>query len=92
MIETLYDAAARAGLLVAARVGGTEVYVDFRAPDEVLLNGLAVGRDYAMTYLASRLPLLAVGDAVEIAGQTYRVREITAVGDGSEHHATLTHP
>lgn len=89
-VEALYEAAARSGLLVPAKVGSTEVHVDFRAPDEVLLDGLAVGRHYAMTYPASRLPGLAEGSVVEIAGQSYRVREITAVGDGSEHRASLT--
>ena len=30
------------------------------------------------------------GNTLEIAGQTYRVREVRAIGDGSECRATLT--
>jgi hypothetical protein len=94
LIERLYDAAASAGLLTLAKVGSDEssieVFVEFSAPDEHLLDGLAIGRDYRMRYPASRLPMLAVGNEVEIAGQTYRVREVMDLGDGSEQRATLT--
>ncbi len=40
-IEALYEAAARSGLLVRATVGAVEVDVDFYAPDEDILDGLA---------------------------------------------------
>ncbi len=90
MIEVLYDAAANAGLLTRAVIGGTEVMVDFRAPDEDVLDGLGVSRNHTIRYPVSRLPLLAAGNTLEIAGQTYRVREITAMGDGSEARASLT--
>lgn len=89
-IESLYDAAASAGLLTRAVVGGKEVMVDFRAPDEGVLEGLGVSRNHHMRYPLSRLPLLASGDTLEIAGQTYRVREVTALGDGTEARASLT--
>lgn len=90
MVETLYDAAANAGLLTRAVIGGTEVMVDFRAPDEDVLDGLGVSRNHSIRYPVSRLPLLAAGHSLEIAGQTYRVREITAMGDGTEARASLT--
>jgi hypothetical protein len=90
LVETLYDAAANAGLLTRAVIGGSEVMVDFRAPDEDVLDGLGVSRNHTIRYPVSRLPLLAAGHTLEIAGQTYRVREVTALGDGTEARASLT--
>lgn len=89
-VDDIYDAAARSNLLTRAVIGGTEVMVDFRAPDEDVLDGLGVSRNYVIRYPVSRLPLLAAGNALEIAGQTYRVREVTAMGDGTEARASLT--
>lgn len=89
-VGALYDAAANAGLLTRAVIGGTEVMVDFRAPDEDVLDGLGVSRNHTIRYPVSRLPLLAAGNTLEIAGQTYRVREVTAMGDGTEGRASLT--
>lgn len=89
-IEALYDAAASAGLLIRAVSGSLEVMVDFRAPDEDVLDGLSVNRNYTIRYPLSRLPLLTAGDALEIAGITYRVREVSAMGDGTEARASLT--
>lgn len=89
-IDALYDAAARSGLLTRAQVGGVEVMVDFRAPDEDVLDGLAVSRNYAIRYPVGRLPALAAGDTVEVDTQAYRVREVTAIGHGAERRATLT--
>lgn len=89
-VGALYDAAANAGLLARAVIGSTEVMVDFRAPDEDVLDGLGVSRNYTIRYPSSRLPLLAAGNTLEIAGQTYRVREVTAMGDGTEARASLT--
>lgn len=90
MVETLYDAAANAGLLTRAVIGGTEVMVDFRAPDEDVLDGLGVSRNHTIRYPVSRLPNLTAGNTLEIASQTYRVREVTAMGDGTEARASLT--
>lgn len=90
LVETLYDAAANAGLLTRAVIGGTEVMVDFRAPDEDVLDGLGVSRNHSIRYPASRLPNLTAGNTLEIAGQTYRVREVTAMGDGTEARASLS--
>ena len=94
LIERLYDAAANAGLLTLAKVGSeddsVEVFVEFSAPDEHLLDGLATGRDYRIRYPASRLLMLVAGNDVEIGSQIYRVREVMALGDGSERQASLT--
>ena len=89
-VGALYAVAARAGLLALAQVDGRAVPVDFRAPDVVLLDGLVLSHQYTMTYPAAWLPQLGAGSGVDIGGQSYRVREITAVGDGSEQRATLT--
>ena len=89
-VEFLYAAAANAGLLQSASVGGTQVMVEFRATDEDVLGGMAVNRDYAIRYPVSHLPSLASGDTLDIVGHSYQVREITAIGDGTEARATLT--
>lgn len=90
LIEDLYAAAARAGLLVAAEVGGAVVMVDFRSPDEMVLEGLVLSADYSMRFPASALPNLSAGAEVLIADHRYRVRDIRAIGDGSERRAQLT--
>ena len=89
-VEFLYAAATNAGMLKAALVGGAQVMVDFRAPDEDVLGGMGVSRDYAIRYPLSWLTSLAAGNTLTIADQSYRVREITAIGDGTECRATLT--
>lgn len=85
----LYAAAGRAGLLTPAVIGGTEVLVGFRAPDDSVLDGLALSRDYQIEYPSEQLTLSS-GDAVVIAGQSYRVREVRQIRDGSESVATLS--
>lgn len=89
-IEAIYAAAHRAGLLVEARIGGETLAVGFSAPDETVLDGLALSTDYTMRYPATRLPDLAAGDAVVIGLHAYQVRTIRSVGDGSEQLASLT--
>lgn len=85
----LYAAAARAGLLKTAMIGTREVLVDFRAPDEAVLDGLTLSSDYSIRYLTSDL-MLEAGNQLIIDGVAYRVRESRAIGDGAEHRATLT--
>ena len=85
----LYAAAGRAGLLTPAMVGGAEVLVDFRAPDVEVLDGLGLSSDFAIRYPAEDV-VLDTGHELVIGGVTYRVREVRAVGDGSECRATLT--
>ena len=88
-VVTLYEAARNAGLLTAVTVAGTTVHCSFRAPDETVLNGFALSRDYQLYYPASWLTLVA-GNTVEIAGVTYQVRDVRAIGDGSERRASLS--
>ena len=87
-LTDLYSAAGRAGLLTPAVIGGSEVLVDFRAPDVEVLNGLGLSSDYAIRYPASDV-MLDTGHELVIGGVTYRVREVRTVGDGSECRATL---
>ena len=62
----------------------------FTAPDETVLDGLSLSTEYVMTYPASVLVGLAARETVEIDDQMFQVREIRAVGDGSERRATLS--
>lgn len=87
-VEDLYDAAERAGLLTPVAVGAATVHCAFRAPDETVLDGLALARDFELEYAASRAHLTP-GDVVTIAGESYRVREVRAFGDGRECRARL---
>ena len=87
-VSDLYAAAGRAGLLTPAMIGGSEVLVDFRAPDVEVLDGLGLSSDYAIRYPADEV-LLDSGHELVIGGTTYRVREVRAIGDGSECRATL---
>ena len=77
-------------LVLKAEVGGLRVWVDFRAPDEAVLEGLALSADYTLRFPASALPTLAVGEIVTVRGASYRVRDLRAIGDGSERRAALT--
>ncbi|MBS0214036.1 MAG: hypothetical protein JSR26_12815 [Proteobacteria bacterium] len=89
-VVTLYEAARNAGLLTAVTVAGSPpVYCGFRAPDETVLDGFALSRDYQLDYPAAWLTL-AAGDTLEIAGEIYQVREVRAIGDGSERRASLS--
>ena len=88
-LTDLYAAAGRAGLLTPATIGGAAVLVDFRAPDVEVLDGLGLSSDYAIRYPADEV-LLDTGHELVIGGMTYRVREVRAIGDGSECRATLT--
>ncbi len=89
-IEDFYEAAGRSGLLVDAEIDGHTIAVDFRSPDETVLDGLALSADYTIRFPASALPSLAAGDTVSIAGSIYRVRDIRSIGDGSERRASLS--
>lgn len=89
VLTDLYAAAGRAGLLTPAVIGSTEVLVNFRAPEVEVLDGLGLSSDFAIRYPAD-VVMLDTGHELMIGGVTYRVREVRAVGDGSECRATLT--
>ncbi|AKJ30679.1 hypothetical protein AAW51_3988 [Caldimonas brevitalea] len=66
------------------------VPVEFRSPDDTVLDGLALSTDHTIRYPASWLPDLAAGQSLRIGGVSYRVRDVRSVGDGSERRALLT--
>ncbi len=96
LIERLYQAAANAGLTVRCRWlpagGGPDrtQQVGFSAPDDTVLDGLALNTDYAITYPASAFVGLAARDTVVIDGVAYQVRDVRSLSDGSEMRAKLT--
>ncbi|CAK0777470.1 Head-tail adaptor protein [Gammaproteobacteria bacterium] len=94
LIESLYQSAARAGLLVRClwvnSPSPVEAWVGFKAVDEAVLNGLTLSTETTITFPASALPGLLAGAVVEIRGDRYQVREVRSLGDGSERRATLT--
>ena len=85
LVEQVYAAALNAGLLHDCRWQPPDSSpsqshpVGFTAPDETVFDGLA-----------SVFKGLAPRDTVEIDGVIYQVRNIRAVGDGSEMRAQLT--
>lgn len=96
LIERLYQSAANAGLTVRCRwvpAGGGPArtqQVGISAPDDTVLDGLALNTDTTITYPASVFVGLAARDTVVIGGVTYQVRDVRAVADGSEMRAKLT--
>ncbi len=96
LIDTLYTAAVHAGLLHICVWRPSDDSpeqshaVGFTAADASLLDGIALGCEYAMTYPASVFAGLAAREVVQIDGQQYQVREVRSIGDGSEMRAKLT--
>ena len=96
MIDSLYEAAVHAGFLKACVWQPADgappqtQFVGFAAPDDTRLDGLTATTEYVMTYPATAFTTLAVRDTVTIDATTFQVREVRAVGDGSERRARLT--
>jgi hypothetical protein len=96
LVEQVYAAATNAGLLRDCRwqpADGSPMQthaVGFAAPDDTVFDGLASTTDHQMSYPASVFVGLALRDTVEIGSVLYQVRDIRAVGDGSEMRAKLT--
>ena len=95
-ISTLYSAAANAGLLKSCiwrpsdGAPAQRHSVGFFSPDDTVLDGMMLSTDYEMTYPVTAFGGLAVREVVEIGGTTFQVRDIRAIGDGSEIRAKLT--
>ena len=64
-----------------------EVILD--APDEQIIDGRVLSREYAITYESADLAGLAGGASVTVDGTAYTVREVTALDDGKIMRATL---
>jgi hypothetical protein len=93
--DRFYEAAARAGLLKTATWMPADrppqlAAVGFRSPDDSILDGLGVSRDYAITYPDTVFVGLAQGDFLQVGPERFRIRDIRAIGDGSERMATLS--
>lgn len=62
----------------------------FDQPDEEVLSGAVMTREYAITYRSGQLQGLAAGEVVTVEGAAYTVREAPmALGDGKIMLATL---
>lgn len=96
LVAQIYESAANAGLLKECLwypsngAPSQRHQVGFTAPDESLLDGLTLSTDYEMTYPVTALNGLAAREVVEVGGSSFQVRDIRAVGDGSELRAKLT--
>jgi hypothetical protein len=95
LVEKIYLAAANVGFLKAcvwqpSAGGAAQKYsVGFSAPNQDVLSGLGVSTEYEMTYPNSYFVGLKTREVAQIEGVAYQVREVTAVGDGSEVRAKL---
>ncbi|WP_157314566.1 hypothetical protein [Chitinibacter sp. GC72] len=96
LVERIYDSAERAGFLqhaVRLDANGQDapaVAVAFQSPDENILDGYQRAADYRIRFPSTRFTTLNAGDTLRIANQTFRVREVRAIGDGSEREAKLS--
>lgn len=62
----------------------------FDQPDEEVLSGAVVTREYAITYRADALAGLAAGEVLTVDGAAYTVREAPiSLGDGKIMLASL---
>lgn len=96
LAEQVYQAAANAGFLKEclwqpsdgspAQTG----HVGLRAPDDTVLDNLTLSRETVISYPASCFVGLTAREVLEIEGIRFQVREVRAVGDGSEMRARLT--
>lgn len=87
-ILDIYDAAGRCGLLTPVQVGNATIQAAFSAPDETVLDGLMLSRDYTIDYPTDTVSLKR-GDIVIIYGVSYKVREVKRIHDGNETRAKL---
>ena len=90
LCEMLYAAAANVGLLHECAWRQEGVMVGLSRSDHSVLDHLTQSLDTYMTYPASRLHGLKPGEIVLVDCCRYQVRDVVAIGDGSEMRATLT--
>jgi hypothetical protein len=69
--------------------GAETANVILDAPDEQIIDGRVLSREYAITYESADLVGLAGGATVTVDGTGYTVREVTALDDGKIMRATL---
>lgn len=96
LAEQVYAAAANAGFLkecvwLPSDGSLSQTHpVGLRAPDDTVLDHLTQSRETVISYPASLFTGLAGREVVEVNGVAFQVREVKAVGDGSEMHARLS--
>ena len=90
LCKAVYAAAANVGLLHECTWRQEDVMVGLFRSDHTVLDHLTQSSDTCMTYPASCLQGLKPGEKVLINHRRYQVREVVAIGDGSEMRATLT--
>lgn len=95
LVEKIYLAAANVGFLKTCvwqptDGGSAQTHsVGFSAPDKEVLAGFSVSTEFEMTYPNTSLVGLKTREVVQIEGVAYQVREVMAMGDGSEVRANL---
>lgn len=94
LIQQIYQAAARAGLLKSVRwYSSTQVskslYVEWRESDDSMLHDLVVGTDITMTGPSVELEGIQQGDLIVAGQRQFKVRDVRLIHDGSETRATL---
>ena len=95
LVEKIYRAAANVGFLKTCVWQPTDggaaqtQSVGFAAPDKEVLAGFSVSTEFEMTYPNTCLVGLKTREVVQIEGVAYQVREVMAMGDGSELRAKL---
>lgn len=93
MIEQIYAAAARAGLLKTVQwISGRHsrsLSVEWRETDESLLHDLVVGSDITMTAPSAVLDGVQQGDVIFLGQRKFKVRDVRLIRDGSETRVTL---
>lgn len=96
LVDQVYEAAANAGFLKLCewQPSNGELprssMVGLRAPDETVLDHLTQSTETTISYPTSVFVGLVVGERITIEGVTYQVRDVRAVGDGTEKRAKLT--
>lgn len=79
----------QADFAVALTWGAVTADVILDAPDEQIIDGRVLSREYAILYESADLVGLAGGATVIVDGNAYTVREVTALDDGKIMRATL---
>jgi hypothetical protein len=94
VIEQIYQAAARAGLLKSVRwISRTQssktLFVEWRESDDSMLHNLVVGTDITMTGPSVEFAGIAQGDRIVMGRREFNVRDVRLIHDGSETRVTL---
>ena len=96
LIGRVYASAANAGLLKRCTWLRNPPdmplvhHVGLRAPDDSILENLSRSKETTISYPCTIFLGLKAGEAMELEGQRYQVREVRAVGDGAELRTKLT--